>query len=241
MDNGSQLAQAREWLQHAQSIAVLTGAGISAESGLPTFRGPGGLWRNFRPEQLATPEAFYRDPKTVWEWYNWRREVHSGCAPNPGHTALATLEQRAPQFTLLTQNVDSLHERAGSRRVTHLHGSLWHVRCTKCGKEECNEQVPLDPLPPLCSCGAMLRPAVVWFGESLPDDAVAFALDAARNSDLFLVVGTSSMVYPAAHLPRVALQHGARVIEINPEPTELSASATLSFRGKAGEILPQLL
>lgn len=241
MDHSSQTAQARDWLQSAQSVAVLTGAGISAESGLPTFRGPGGLWRNFRPEYLATPEAFHRDPKTVWEWYNWRREVHSGCAPNPGHAALATFEQRAPQFHLLTQNVDSLHERAGSRRVTHLHGSLWHVRCTACGREERNDQVPLDPLPPMCPCGAMMRPAVVWFGEALPDDAVALAMNAARNADLFLVVGTSSMVYPAAHLPRVALQHGARVIEINPEPTELSPSATLSLRGKAGEILPQLL
>jgi NAD-dependent deacetylase len=235
------IAQAREWLAAGKSVVVLTGAGISAESGLPTFRGPGGLWRNFRPEQLATPEAFHRDPQLVWEWYDWRRQVHAKCQPNPGHRALVEMERRSAQFLLVTQNVDSLHERAGSRNILHLHGSLWRVRCTACGKEEANEQVPLSPLPPVCACGGMQRPAVVWFGESLPMDAFQTALTTAQRADLVLVVGTSSMVYPAAALPRVALDHGARVIEVNPEPTDLSSAADLSLRGLAGEILPQIV
>jgi NAD-dependent deacetylase len=235
------IAQAREWLEQAQSLAVLTGAGISAESGLPTFRGPGGLWRNHRPEQLATPEAFHRDPKLVWEWYEWRRSVHAKCEPNAGHRALAELERRKDSFLLVTQNVDALHERAGSRSVAHLHGSLWRVRCIACGKEEPNEQVSLSPLPPECKCGGMLRPAVVWFGEPLPEQELSRAVTAAQAAQLFLVVGTSSVVYPAAALPRLALEHGARVIEVNPEATELTRLADISLRGTAGEILPQLV
>lgn len=237
----SEIARAREWLQQAQAVAVLTGAGISAESGLPTFRGPDGLWRNHRPEQLATPEAFARDPQLVWEWYAWRRSVHATCVPNPGHRALAALERRKESFLLITQNVDSLHERAGSRAVVHLHGSLWRVRCTACGREEQNEQVPLDPLPPKCACGAMQRPAVVWFGESLPQEEFRMATAAAQRAEVFLVAGTSSVVYPAAALPRVAREHGAHVIEVNPEPTDLTSSADVSLRGPAGEILPQMI
>jgi NAD-dependent deacetylase len=235
------IAQAKECIAQAKSLAVLTGAGISAESGLPTFRGPGGLWRSFRPEQLATPEAFHRDPQLVWEWYDWRRSVHATCEPNAGHRALAQLEQRAPSFLLITQNVDSLHERAGSRGVVHLHGSLWRVRCMVCRGEEENTQVPLNPLPPRCVCGGMMRPDVVWFGEALPQPAIEQAMQAAYSADVFLVAGTSSVVYPAAALPHVARQHGARVIEVNLEPTELSAVADISLRGKCGEILPQLL
>jgi NAD-dependent deacetylase len=235
------ILNAREWVATAQSVAVLTGAGISAESGLPTFRGPGGLWRNYRPEQLATPEAFARDPQTVWEWYDWRRSVHAGAEPNAGHRALAALERAKNEFLLITQNVDSLHERAGSRAVVHLHGSLWRVRCLACGREEANEQVPLAPLPPRCACGGMQRPAVVWFGESLPGREFQAALAAARHVEVFLVVGTSSLVYPAAALPRVALESGARVIEVNPEATELTGSAHASLRGLAGEILPQIV
>ena len=237
----SEIAQAREWLAAARSVVVLTGAGISAESGLPTFRGPGGLWRNFRPEQLATPEAFHRDPKLVWEWYDWRRQVHAKCEPNPGHHALVELERRCAHFLLITQNVDSLHERAGSRNIIHLHGSLWRVRCLKCGREEVNEQVPLSPLPPVCACGGMQRPAVVWFGEALPMDAFGAAVAAAQKAEVLIAVGTSAVVYPAAALPRVALEHGARVIEVNPEATDLSGAADLSLRGLAGEILPQLI
>ena len=235
------VSQAKEWIANAKSVAVLTGAGISAESGLPTFRGPGGLWRNFRPEQLATPEAFHRDPQLVWEWYDWRRSVHAKCEPNAGHRALAALEKRASNFTLITQNVDSLHERAGSRSIIHLHGSLWRVRCMVCGGEEENTQVPLDPLPPRCACGGMMRPDVVWFGESLPQAEMERAMQAAYSADVFLVAGTSSVVYPAAALPHVAKQHGARVVEVNLEVTELSSVAHISLRGKCGEILPQLL
>jgi NAD-dependent deacetylase len=235
------IQQAREWIRSANSIAVLTGAGVSAESGLPTFRGANGLWRSYSPQQLATPEAFRADPKLVWEWYNWRRTVHAKCEPNSGHRALAELERRVPEFCLITQNVDNLHEQAGSRAVIHLHGSLWRVRCLKCGSESSNEEVPLDPLPPMCACGGMLRPAVVWFGESLPEVSFAAAVAAARRAELFLLLGTSSVVYPAAALPRVALEHGARVIEINPEPTDFSASAHLSLRAKTGELLPLLV
>lgn len=235
------IAQAKQWLEEAQSVAVLTGAGISAESGLPTFRGPGGLWRNYRPEDLATPGAFARDPKLVWEWYDWRRSVHAGKEPNPGHHALARLEQQKSDFWLITQNVDALHERAGSRNVFHLHGSLWRVRCMACGSEESNEQVPLEPLPPQCPCGGMQRPAVVWFGEPLPMDELQTGVAAARQADIFLVVGTSSMVYPAASLPHIALEHGARLIEVNPEATSLSSAAHLFLRGPAGEILPQII
>lgn len=245
------IEEARQWLNGARSVAVLTGAGISAESGLPTFRGPGGLWRNHRPEQLATPQAFAADPKLVWEWYDWRRSVHSKCEPNAGHRTLVALEKRlaefgpaktvSPTFALITQNVDALHERAGSRNVIHLHGSLWRVRCLACGREEQNEQVPLSPMPPMCSCGGMMRPAVVWFGESLPQDEFAAAMQAAQAAEMFLVVGTSSVVYPAAALPRVARENGARIIEVNPEPTDLSRHADISLRGLAGEILPQLV
>ncbi len=235
------IAQAREWIRDAQSIAVLTGAGVSAESGLPTFRGPNGLWRNHKPELLATPQAFAADPKLVWEWYDWRRSVHVKCQPNPAHHALAELERRAIEFQLITQNVDSLHERAGSRRIVHLHGSVWRTRCTGCHEEKWNDAVPLEPLPPHCQCGAMLRPAVVWFGEPLPEHELRTALTAARDAQVFIAIGTSSVVYPAAALPRVALENGARVMEVNPECTALSDSAHLFLQGPAGEVLPQLI
>jgi NAD-dependent deacetylase len=237
----SRTQQARTWLAESQSIAVLTGAGISAESGLPTFRGTGGLWRNFRAEDLATPQAFARDPLLVWEWYDWRRSVHAKCEPNAGHRALAALEKRVCRFTLITQNVDNLHEQAGSKNILHLHGSLWRVRCTRCGREEANAQVPLASLPPVCSCGGMQRPGVVWFGEALPEAELRAAVAAAQAADVFLVVGTSSLVYPAAALPRLALEHGARVIEVNLDATELSATAHVALRGKAGEILPAII
>ncbi len=235
------LAQAREWLASAKSITVLTGAGDSAESGLPTFRGANGLWRNFRPEQLATPQAFHANPQLVWEWYDWRRSVHAKCQPNPGHVALAELERRPQEFCLITQNVDNLHEQAGSRAVLHLHGSLWRFRCLQCGREEANQQIPLELLPPRCECGGMLRPAVVWFGEALPEVTLAAAVAAARQADVFLALGTSSVVYPAAALPRIALARGARVIEINPEETALTPDADISLRGTTGGLLPQLV
>ena len=235
------IAQAREWLESAASVAVLTGAGISAESGVPTFRGPGGLWRNFRPEDLATPQAFERNPQLVWEWYDWRRSLIAKAEPNAGHRALVQLEQQKRSFWLVTQNVDGLHDRAGNRRISKLHGDIWTVRCLGCGKASRNDQVPLTTLPPRCECGGMLRPGVVWFGEMLPQQALEQAYFAAQRAQVFLVLGTSSLVYPAAALPRVALDRGARVIEINLEPTELSSLAQVSLRGKVGELLPQIV
>jgi len=235
------IRQAREWVARAQAVAVLTGAGISQESGVPTFRGAGGLWQNFRPEELATPAAFARNPQLVWEWYDWRRSLIARALPNAGHRALAELERRKARFWLITQNVDGLHERAGSRRVVRLHGDIWMLRCTDCAREERNEQVPLAPLPPHCACGGQMRPGVVWFGEPLPAEALEEVMEAAREAEVFLVLGTSSLVYPAASLPRMALEGGAKVIEINLEPTELSSLAHISLRGKTGELLPEIV
>jgi len=240
-DSRAALDAAAARLAAARRVLVLTGAGVSAESGVPTFRGPEGLWRQFRPEDLATPEAFARDPKLVWEWYAWRRERIAPLTPNAAHRAIAALEERADTFLLATQNVDGLHQGAGSRRVVELHGSLWRVRCTGCGRLEEDRRVPLAELPPCCECGALLRPDVVWFGEGLPEGAVAEAWGAAESAEVVLVVGTSSLVYPAAALPRVAQGHGAFVVEVNPEETPLTALAHVSLRGKAAEIVPVLL
>jgi NAD-dependent deacetylase len=235
------IRQAREWIAEAQRIAVLTGAGISAESGIPTFRGLGSQWRGHSSASLATPEAFARDPKLVWEWYDWRRGLVSAASPNAGHLALAALERRAQQFTLITQNVDGLHARAGSRNIAYLHGDIWTLRCTACGQSRRDETPHLDPLPPQCDCGGMLRPGVVWFGEPLPPDAWQLAETAARTADVFLVVGTSAVVMPAGGLVSIAREHGARVIEINAEETRISRSVDLSLRGLSGELLPQLI
>lgn len=229
-------------MKRARRIAVLTGAGISAESGVPTFRGSGGLWRTFRAEDLATPAAFARDPKLVWEWYDWRRQWLLGIEPNAGHRALVELEDRlGDDFGLITQNVDGLHGRAGSRRVLRLHGDIWEVRCQDCGREERDERVPLPELPPRCGCGGVLRPGVVWFGEALPEGVFERAAELASGCDLMLVAGTSAQVYPAAGLVPLALRHGADVIEVNLEETPQSGLVTLALRGKAGEILPEIL
>ena len=232
---------AREWLEAAVSVVVLTGAGISAESGIPTFRDPGGLWRQYRPEELATPEAFERDPKLVWEWYDWRRSIIAAAQPNAGHLALAELERRKPRFTLVTQNVDGLHDRAGSRNILKLHGDIWLVRCLRCGEERYDRRVPLGDLPPRCECGGLVRPGVVWFGEPLPERVWARAIQATADADVFLVAGTSAVVYPAAGLVPLAKSSGARVIECNMEETPFSDVLDRSFRGAAGEILPRLI
>ena len=236
--NDHQLHQARELLRHSTRIAVLTGAGISAESGIPTFRGAGGLWKNFRPEDLATPEAFDRDPATVWEWYRWRRELIAQAHPNPGHRALATLEQRTPHFTLITQNVDGLHDRAGNRRILKVHGDIWINRCRTCGRE--TRELPEARLP-RCACGGLLRPGVVWFGEPLPQDVWRAAEQAASEAEVMLVVGTSAQVYPAAGLVPYAQHNAAAVIEVNLEATSFSDSIDLCLRGPAGDILPQIV
>jgi NAD-dependent deacetylase len=231
----------REWLKQARSIAVLTGAGVSAESGVPTFRGPQGLWKERRPEDLATLAAFARDPKLVWEWYDWRRSVLAKVKPNAGHTALAELEKRVANFTLITQNVDGLHELAGSRNVLRLHGSMWTLRCMDCERERIDRRVPMPEIPPRCECGGMLRPGVVWFGEALPQAVWRDAEAAARASELFLVIGTSAVVYPAAGLAQIAKSSGARVVEINIAETALSDGIDSFLQGPSGELLPQLI
>ena len=223
-------------------VVAFTGAGISAESHVPTFRGADGLWRNYSPERLATAEAFSSDPRLVWEWYDWRRGLIREAQPNPGHLALTEMQRSARgRFTLVTQNTDGLHERAGSQDVVKLHGDIWLLRCTNCGREDRNEQVPLDPLPPLCRCGAILRPGIVWFGEMLPIDQWERAMNAARRADVFMAIGTSALVYPAAGLAQVARQSGARVVIVNPDPTPADELAEWILRGLAGEILPRLL
>ena len=221
---------------------AFTGAGISAESHVPTFRGTDGLWRNYTPESLATAEAFLSDSRLVWEWYDWLRGLIHAAEPNPGHLALSEMQQRSPErFTLVTQNMDGLHERAGSRDVVKLHGDIWRLRCIACGREGRNEQVPMEHLPPLCRCGGTLRPAIVWFGEMLPEDQWMRAVNAARGANVFMVIGTSALVYPAAGLVRVARESGAQVVIVNPDPTPADGLAQCILPGPAGEILPRLL
>jgi NAD-dependent deacetylase len=241
MPESPQLANARELLRHAQSVAVLTGAGISAESGIPTFRGQAGLWKQFRPEDLATPSAFARDPKLVWEWYDWRRALIARAEPNAGHFALAQLATRVPHFTLITQNVDGLHHRAGNSAVLELHGSIWRVRCTECGLERTDRSVPIDSPARCPACGALARPAVVWFGEMLPAQVWEEAEQATKSCDTFLVVGTSAAVFPAAGLVPLAKSSHASVIEVNLETTAMSSLVDIFLQGPAGEILPLLM
>jgi NAD-dependent deacetylase len=231
----------RSPLHRSTPVAVLTGAGISAESGVPTFRGPDGLWRSYRAEDLATPEAFRRDPELVWQWYAWRRSVIGGCRPNAAHQALTEMEQALDNFVLITQNVDGLHGLAGSRRVLELHGNIWRLRCTvHCGPAWENRGDLLPELPPRCpACGALARPDVVWFGEALPGDVLGAALDAARRCKLMLVIGTSALVQPAASLPLLALENGAHLVEINPQPTPLSHLADEVLREPAAQALPR--
>lgn len=222
-------------------MAVLTGAGISAESGVPTFRGDGGLWKDYKAEDLATPEAFVKDPRLVWEWYNWRRELISQALPNAAHKALVQLEIRKREYTLITQNVDGLHDRAGSGRVLKLHGDIWRMRCTVCGANWPDRRAPLPKIPPHCACGGLARPGVVWFGEPLPDGMMKEAEHAAGSAEVLLVVGTSAVVYPAASLVPYAKQGGAKVIEINTGDTGFTNLVDCALRGPAGELLPQLL
>jgi NAD-dependent deacetylase len=224
-------------------IVVLTGAGISAESGVPTFRGAGGLWRKFRAEDLATPQAFARDPKLVWEWYAWRREMLVKCEPNAAHRTLVEIETHANAkggaFTLITQNIDGLHEAAGSRSVLRVHGSIWSMRCMRDGTSWEDRRVPLPEIPPRCpKCGSLARPDVVWFGEMLDDLLLQAAMDAAAQARTMLVVGTSALVQPAASLPLIAKRNGARLVEINPDETPLSDFADEVLRGPAARELP---
>jgi len=228
----------------ARKIAILTGAGVSAESGVPTFRGKEGLWRNYRAEELATPEAFERDPALVWEWYDWRRSLVAKIEPNQGHYALAEMETLygADNRTLITQNGDGLHRLAGSGDPLELHGNIWYSRCLAEGSVVENRTTPLPEIPPHCSrCGVMLRPHIVWFGESLDQTILTRAISASQKCDMFIVAGTSGVVQPAAGLAGRAKSGGALVIEINREPTPLSAVADVTLSGLSGEILPRLL
>lgn len=221
-------------------MCALTGAGISAESGIPTFReAQTGLWENFDPLDLATPEAFLRDPALVWRWYRWRRDLVAGAKPNPGHLALAELETIVPRLTLVTQNVDRLHDRAGSRDVIEFHGNLFDTRCFV---EGCAVAVDDEGDVPACpACGSPARPGVVWFGEAIPEHVLERSFAAARDCDVFLSIGTSSLVYPAAGLAELAKRHHAVVAEINPDPTGLASCFDFAIAGNAGAVLPQIV
>ena len=242
---GDSITAVRASVVAAESIVALTGAGISAESGVPTFRGKDGLWRNFSAQALATPEAFRRDPRLVWEWYDWRRCLIRKAEPNAGHRALAELERRQAtrrgSFILITQNVDGLHDRAGNESTLKLHGDIWVTRCVGCGEERRNEEAPLEELPPRCGCGGWLRPGVVWFGEELPQGVWGRAVEACSRAKILLVIGTSAMVYPAAGLAQVARDAGAKVAVVNLEPSGIDNLADWILRGPSGEILPRLL
>jgi len=229
-------------LRNATSVCVLTGAGISAESGVPTFRGEDGLWMKFRPEELANFNAFIRNPELVWEWYAYRRKLIQEVKPNPAHYGLVALEHYVQHFTLVTQNVDNLHRRAGSKNVLELHGNIERSYCIQCRAIAPETMLEGEAGVPHCTkCGGLVRPDVVWFGEMLPLEVFSKAEAAARQCDIFFCIGTSAVVFPAASLPYTALDHGAYVVEMNLESTELSSRAHEALTGKAGEILPDLL
>lgn len=237
-------------LLRARRITVLTGAGISAESGIATFRdAQTGLWERYDPALLASAEGYKEDKSLVWGWYEWRRAQVLKAKPNPGHLALVELERFVDELTVVTQNVDDLHERAGSKGVIHLHGSLHHPKCFSCNEpHEFANTIPNIAIegerlePPRCDyCGGSIRPGVVWFGELVPEEAWQQAEDAVIDSDVLLSIGTSSLVRPASMLPDIAIVHGAKIVQINPDPTPLDSKAHYNFRGKAGEILPTLV
>ena len=229
-------------MRTAQRVAVLTGAGVSQESGLRTFRdAQTGLWAQYKPEELASPEAFARDPKLIWDWYAWRREAVKAVRPNPGHYALVEIEKHIPEFTLITQNVDGLHRMAGSRNVLELHGNIQRVRCAECYTFTEIWGDDSESVPRCKECGGLLRPDVVWFGESLPRDQLEAAVLAARECEVFFSIGTSGVVQPAASLAFAAHNRGAFVVEINAEPTPLTPKANYFLQGRSGEILPQIV
>lgn len=220
---------------------AFTGAGVSAESGVATFRGAGGLWEGHPVEEVATPEAFRADPLRVWRFYEARRTQARAVRPNPAHEVLAAWQSRFPAYSLATQNVDGLHQVAGSRDVLELHGGLWRIRCCTCGHRRVDRTVPLPELPPRCAaCGGIERPDIVWFGESLPGEVLETASRAARVAEVLLVVGTSAVVYPAAGLVEIAASAGATIIEVNPQASALAHLADIVLRGPAGELLPRV-
>lgn len=244
MDDSSRpdVSTAAQWVRDAARVVVLTGAGVAAESGVPVFRGPEGMWRHYRPEDLATPEAFARQPDLVCEWYSWRRARIGQAAPNAGHRAVAQLQQHQHGVTLLTQNVDGLHARAGSAPVVELHGNLWRVRCgATCSYRTTDSDAGPARVDWQCTCGARLRPDVVWFGESLDATLLTTARRAVEEAEVVLVVGTSAVVYPVADLPRIASASGARVVEINIADTPLTRFADAVLRGPSADVLPRVL
>jgi NAD-dependent deacetylase len=230
------------FLTKATHVAALTGAGVSQESGLRTFRdAQSGLWAQYRPEDLATPRAFARDPKLVWDWYSHRRKMARGAQPNAGHYALAEMERRISDFTLITQNVDGLHHAAGSKHILELHGNILNVRCSECGTFADDWHEEPDVVPHCAKCNGLLRPDVVWFEESLPREQLEAAVHATRACQVFLSIGTSGVVQPAAALAHAAKSDGAVVVEINAEPTPLTPKVDYAFHGKSGAILPELV
>lgn len=241
MQRETAIQEVRARLANVRAVTVLTGAGISADSGVPTFRGADGLWRNFRAEDLATPEAFTRDPRLVWEWYNWRREILATKSPNQAHYTVAAMEQRFERFWLITQNVDGLHGAAGSRKLSEIHGNIWKVRCTACGRVDTNHDVPITILPSCAACGGMLRPHIVWFGESLDPEDLRRSFEAVNSCEAMLIIGTSGVVCPAASFASVAKAAGAFVVEINLDPTPHTELVEVSLQGRAKDLVPHLL
>lgn len=231
-----------ERIAAARAVVVFTGAGISAESGVPTYRGGGGTitWRGLRPTELSSPRLLRSDPRKFWDWFLFRRQFLSSVEPNPGHSAIAQWEARFESFLLITQNVDGLHAKAGSRSMVELHGNIWRNRCQSCAAMIPETGIDATEELPYCSCGGIIRPDVVLFGEALPANAWKSACQAALTCDLFVTIGTSAVVYPAAELPMMAKRNGALLVEVNPDETELTPISHLSLRGKAGEILPAL-
>lgn len=229
-------------LRAAESVSVLTGAGVSAESGVPTFRGDDGLWKKFKPEELANFDAFIRNPELIWEWYKHRKQIVASIQPNPGHYALVELEKRYKRFSVITQNIDNLHQRAGSKTVYELHGNIERNYCISCKREFSNQEIFQKNNIPRCDiCNGLIRPDVVWFGELLPVDVWEVAEETANHAEIFFSIGTSAIVYPAASLPTVAKRSGAYLVEINTEPTPLTDIADEFLAGKSGEILPRLV
>jgi len=239
---GESIKKAQEIITAAKGITVLTGAGISAESGIPTFRGDDGLWAKYDPEEIDTEDGFKRNPKFVWEWYDGLRETFSKREPNPGHHALSMLERIKRRFTLITQNIDDLHRTAGNANIIELHGNIWWTKCMDCPFIGENRDIPLPEIPPICkSCGGLLRPAVVWFRDNIPLSVIDACLLAIEDSDVMLIVGTSGIVEPAASMGLVAKHTGKTVIEINLEESVHSSKYDLVLLGKAGEILPRII
>lgn len=232
-----------ELLKSAKRVAILSGAGVSKESGIPTFRdAQTGLWANYRPEDLATPQGFLQNPDLVWQWYDSRRKKLLEVSPNAGHYAMAELAQFVPELTVITQNVDGLHQQAGSKVVLELHGSITAFRCFAKGHPANTDNIEFGlTSPPKCHCGSPYRPGVVWFGESLPGDVLSKAQQLAKSADIFIVAGTSGIVHPAASLPFIAKEAGATVIEINPEPTPITDTADIFLQGPSGQIWPKII